>query len=43
MDIASMTPEEAEEFLDAYHIQESALDRVIKLSYEILNRISFLR
>jgi len=41
MDIASMTPEEAEEFLDAYHIQESALDRVIKLSYEILNRISF--
>ena len=41
MDIASMTPEEAEEFLDAYHIQESALDRVIRLSYQILNRISF--
>lgn len=40
-DIASMTPEEAEEFLDAYHIQESALDRVIKGSYKALNRISF--
>ena len=41
MDIASMSPEEAEEFLDAYNIQESALDRVIKKSYEVLNRISF--
>jgi ribosome-binding ATPase YchF (GTP1/OBG family) len=40
-DIASMTPEEAEEFLEAYHIQESALDRVIRRSYRILNRISF--
>ncbi|HDZ89701.1 MAG TPA: redox-regulated ATPase YchF [Deltaproteobacteria bacterium] len=41
MDIATMTPEEAQEFLEAYHIQESALDRVIRLSYRILNRISF--
>jgi len=41
MDIASMSPEEAEEFLDAYNIQESALDRVIRKSYEVLNRISF--
>ena len=40
-DIVSMSPEEAEEFLDAYHIQESALDRVIKKSYRALNRISF--
>ncbi len=40
-DIASMSPEEAEEFLDAYHIQESALDRVIKGSYKALNRVSF--
>lgn len=41
MDIATMSPEEAEEFLDAYHIQESALDRVIKRSYRLLNRLSF--
>jgi GTP-binding protein YchF len=41
MDIASMSPDEAEEFLDAYNIQESALDRVIKKSYQVLNRISF--
>jgi len=41
MDISSMSPDEAKDFLDAYHIQESALDRVIKRSYELLNRISF--
>ena len=41
MDIASMSPDEVEEFLDAYHIQESALDRVIESSYRLLNRISF--
>lgn len=41
MDIASMSPEEAEEFLEAYNIQESALDRVIKKSYQVLNHISF--
>ncbi|MBW1853004.1 MAG: redox-regulated ATPase YchF [Deltaproteobacteria bacterium] len=40
-DIASMSSEEAEEFLDAYNIQESALDRVIKSSYRLLNRVSF--
>jgi len=40
-DIASMTPEEAEEFIEAYHIQESALDRVIKASYDLMNRIAF--
>ena len=40
-EIASMTPEEAEEFLVAYHIEKSALDRVIKGSYELLNLISF--
>ena len=40
-DIASMPPEEAAEFLVAYHIEESALDRVIKSSYRLLNRISF--
>jgi len=41
MEIASLPPEEAEEFQEAYHIQESALDRVIRNSYQILNRISF--
>ena len=41
MDIASMSPDEAEEFLDAYNIQESALDRVIRKSCQVLNRISF--
>ncbi len=40
-DIASMTPEEAEEFIEAYHIQESALDRVIASSFRLLNRICF--
>ncbi len=41
MDIASMTPEEAQEFLNEYHIEISALDRVIRASYRLLNLISF--
>ena len=41
MEITSMSPEEAEEFLDAYHIRESALDRAIRSSYLLLDRISF--
>lgn len=41
MDIASLSPEEAEEFIEMYHIQESALDRVIRSSYQTLNQISF--
>jgi ribosome-binding ATPase len=40
-DIASMSPEEAEEFIEAYHVTESALDRVIRRSYSLLDRISF--
>ncbi len=40
-DIASMSSEEAEEFIEAYHVTESALDRVIRHSYALLNRISF--
>jgi ribosome-binding ATPase len=40
-EIALLTPEEAEEFMTAYHIQTSALDRVIRASYEILDLISF--
>lgn len=41
MDIASMSPEEAQEFLIEYHIEESALDRVIESSYRLMNLISF--
>ncbi|MEE9610819.1 MAG: DUF933 domain-containing protein [Desulfatiglandales bacterium] len=41
MEINAMPPEEAEEFLVAYHIEKSALDRVIKSSYTLLNLISF--
>jgi len=40
-EIASLSPEEAAEFLEAYHIEESALDRVIRHSFRILDRISF--
>jgi GTP-binding protein YchF len=41
MEIASMSPEEAKDFLAEYHIEKSALDRVIQSSYKILNLISF--
>lgn len=41
MDIAEMSPEESEEFLEVYHITESALDRVISSSFRILDRICF--
>ena len=41
MEIKSVSPEEAEEFLTAYNIEKSALDRVIKSSYNLLNLISF--
>jgi len=40
-DIASMSPEEAEEFVEMYNIKESALDRIIGSSFRLLNRISF--
>jgi hypothetical protein len=40
-DIAAMTPEEATEFIEAYNIQESALDRVIASSFRLLKRICF--
>ncbi|MCF8062984.1 MAG: YchF family ATPase [Deltaproteobacteria bacterium] len=40
-EIALLSPEEAEEFMAAYHIRTSALDRVIRSSYEILELISF--
>jgi GTP-binding protein YchF len=41
MEIAAMSPEEAEEFLVAYHIEKFALDRVILSSYSLMNLISF--
>ncbi len=41
MDIAGMEPDEAEEFQREYHIQDSALDRVIERSYHLMNLISF--
>lgn len=41
MEIAEMGPEEAEEFLSAFHIEKSLLDRVIKRSLAICNLISF--
>jgi len=40
-DIGTMSPEEAKEFMEAYHIRESVLDRMIKKSYSLLNLISF--
>lgn len=41
LDIASMPPEEAREFMEAYHIDRSVLDRLIQSSYSVLNLISF--
>lgn len=40
-DIASMSREEADEFIEAYNIKEFALDRIIGSSFRLLNRISF--
>jgi len=41
MEIAAMSPEERKDFLSEYNIEKSALDRIIKESYAILNLISF--
>jgi GTP-binding protein YchF len=41
LDIASMPPEEALEFMKAYHVERSVLDRVIQSSYNLLQLISF--
>jgi GTP-binding protein YchF len=41
MEIAAMAEEDAREFREAYGIDASALDRVIRGSYRILNLISF--
>ena len=41
MDLAELSPEEATEFLEAWNVAESALDRVIQHSYSLLDLISF--
>lgn len=41
MDLAELSPEEAAEFLAAWEVAEPALDRVIQLSYRLLDLISF--
>ncbi len=40
-ELAQMSDEEAEEFLSEFNITASAMDRVIKRSYELLGLISF--
>jgi GTP-binding protein YchF len=41
MEIAQMSPEEAEAFLKEYGIEEPGLHRVIRLSYDLLGQQSF--
>jgi len=41
MEIAQLSPEEAAEFLKEYGIEEPSLNRMIKLSYDLLGRQSF--
>lgn len=41
MDLAQLPPEEAAEYLHEYGIQEPGLDRVIRLSHDLLGLISF--
>jgi GTP-binding protein YchF len=41
MDIAQLPPEDAEVFLDEYGISEPGLERVIRLSYDLLGLIPF--
>ena len=40
-ELSQMSPEDAAEFLTEFNIAESALDRIIKRSYELLGLISF--
>lgn len=40
-ELIQMSPEEAEEFLTEFNVTASAMDRVIKRSYELLGLISF--
>ncbi len=41
MDLAELTPAEAEEFLSAWDVAEPALDRVIQASYQLLDLMSY--
>ena len=41
MEIAQLPPDEAQIFLEEYHIQEPSLNRFIRLSYDLLGLISF--
>ena len=41
-DLAGLSDEEAKEFLQSYGLEESSLDRTIKLAYETLGLASFL-
>ncbi len=41
MEIAQLPPEEAEVFLQEYGIEEPGLNRVIRLSYDLLGQMSF--
>lgn len=41
MDLAQLPPEEAQDYLQEYGIEEPGLDRVIRLSYDLLGLISF--
>mgnify|MGYP003746636079 CR=1 FL=1 len=41
MDIAQLSPEEAQLFLEEYGIEEPSLNRMIRLSYDLLGLMSF--
>ena len=41
-DLAGLSDEEAQEFLASYGLEESSLDRTIKLAYHTLGLASFL-
>jgi len=41
MDIAQLPPEDAQVFLDEYDIEEPSLNRMIRLSYDLLGLQSF--
>lgn len=40
-ELAELSPEEAEEFLEAYHVKGSATDRVVRHSCDLMGLISF--
>lgn len=42
MELGELEPSEAADLMDAYGLTESSLDRVIRLSYQLLGLISFL-